>query len=180
MTELSQATDAVIAALLRYAVEPFLKVAGIALCLVILLQIFGREMFDQPYRWTEEVSRMIFVWFSFVGAVYALAKGQHLGMSLILDVAPRPVVRALEVAIGLCTITFGVIVCYGVIDVIEASGKQVTTVLRLPHWQIYIVFPIMGVGFILCGLSKILAVLSGRSLHGTIAGDDTVTAEGAK
>lgn len=172
MKKLSRRTDALIDAMLRYAVEPFLKIAGIVLCLVILLQIVGREMLDHPYRWTDEISRMVFVWFSFVGAVYALAKSQHLGMSLVLDAAPRPLARLLGILIGLSIVTFGVIVCYGASTVMEASGRQVTTVLRLPTWYIYLVFPIMGAGFVLCGLSQLLAVLSGRSVSSTAHGED--------
>ncbi|MCF3933268.1 TRAP transporter small permease [Acuticoccus sp. M5D2P5] len=170
MTELSRRTDALIAAILRYGIEPFLKIAGIALCLVILLQIGGREILDAPYRWTDEVSRMIFVWFSFIGAVYALAKGQHLGMTLILDNAPRPLARVLTILIGVSTILFGIVVCYGSSTVMEAAGRQVSTVLRLPMWYIYIVFPIMGVGFALCGLSQIFAALSDRFVHVTAHG----------
>lgn len=48
-------------AVFKYAVDPVIKITGIALLLDIMLQIFGRAFMAKPPAWTEELSRFLFL-----------------------------------------------------------------------------------------------------------------------
>jgi TRAP-type C4-dicarboxylate transport system permease small subunit len=65
----------------------------IALCLaVMVVLVFGnvvlRYGFDSSIAMSEEVSRWLFVWVTFLGAVVALYRHEHLGVDMVVDRLP--------------------------------------------------------------------------------------------
>jgi TRAP-type transport system small permease protein len=65
----------------------------IALCLaVMVVLVFGnvvlRYGFDSSISMSDEVSRWLFVWVTFLGAVVALQKHEHLGVDMVVDRLP--------------------------------------------------------------------------------------------
>jgi TRAP-type C4-dicarboxylate transport system permease small subunit len=66
----------------------------IGLCvmgLMIFSNVVLRYVFDDGIAITEEVSRFIFVWLTFIGAVVAMKEGLHLGMENLARNLSRPV-----------------------------------------------------------------------------------------
>lgn len=67
--------------------------ALIALCLALMVVlVFGnvvlRYGFDSGIEVSEEVSRWLFVWSTFLGAVVALYQHEHLGVDMLVDRLP--------------------------------------------------------------------------------------------
>lgn len=65
----------------------------IALCLaVMVVLVFGnvvlRYGFDSSIAMSDEISRWLFIWVTFLGAVIALHKNEHLGMDMVVDRLP--------------------------------------------------------------------------------------------
>lgn len=69
-----------------------LKVAIAALLLTMVLLVFGnvvlRYAFNTGITFSEELSRMCFVWLTFLGAVVAMREHGHLGMDSLLRRLP--------------------------------------------------------------------------------------------
>lgn len=66
----------------------------IGLCvmgLMIFSNVVLRYIFDDGIAITEEVSRFIFVWLTFIGSIVALREGLHLGMESLARNLPRPI-----------------------------------------------------------------------------------------
>src|SRR6187397_2349677 len=71
----------------------------IALFLAIMVVlVFGnvvmRYAFNSGITVSEEVSRWLFIWVTFLGALVALHQRAHLGVDLVLDRLPLPARRA--------------------------------------------------------------------------------------
>ena len=49
----------------------------IAMVAVVFLQVLNRYVFNNPLSWTEEVSRIIFIYMTFLGAYWALRQLTH-------------------------------------------------------------------------------------------------------
>jgi TRAP-type C4-dicarboxylate transport system permease small subunit len=65
----------------------------LALCLATMsVLIFGnvvlRYVFDSGITWSEEVSRFLFIWMTFLGAIVALKDNDHLGVDMLLQKLP--------------------------------------------------------------------------------------------
>ncbi|CAO3440902.1 TRAP transporter small permease [Azospirillum endophyticum] len=70
-----------------------LKVAIVACLAGMLVLVFGnvvlRYGFNSGITVSEELSRLLFVWMTFMGAVVALHKHGHLGMDTLVALLPR-------------------------------------------------------------------------------------------
>jgi TRAP-type C4-dicarboxylate transport system permease small subunit len=108
---------------------------ALALAVMVVL-IFGnvvlRYAFNSGIAWAEEVSRLMFVWLIFLGAILALRRHAHLGVELLQARLPRAVRRA-------CAIVSHLLMLYGLWLFLVGSWSQTvigtntySTVLRYP------------------------------------------------
>src|SRR3569833_3316251 len=70
---------------------------ALALAVMVVL-IFGnvvlRYAFNSGFAWAEELSRLMFVWLIFLGAILALRRHAHLGVEILQARLPRGARRA--------------------------------------------------------------------------------------
>lgn len=86
----------------------------VALMLVVNLQIFARYIFSHPFIWPEEVSRLILVWMTFIGAAALSRRGADLAVETFVDMAPAPLRRVLLILRDLAMIViFGIVATQG-------------------------------------------------------------------
>jgi TRAP-type C4-dicarboxylate transport system permease small subunit len=81
----------------------FLKVLAVALLVVMVTLVFAnvvlRYAFNSGITVSEELSRWLFVWLTFLGSIYALRERQHLGTDVLVSrLGPR--MRMLCLLIG--------------------------------------------------------------------------------
>lgn len=91
---------------------PLRLIVGIAFLTVVLLtlaQIFFRFVLDRPLIWSEELSRLLVVWITFIGAVVVCWDARHLNVDVVLTALPARIRTAIRwvnavLAIGFCAI----------------------------------------------------------------------------
>ncbi len=66
-----------------------LLVLGLAMTLLILLQVFFRFVIYVPFPWSEECARYLMIWMGMLGSVVALHQGRHIGVDYFMDKLPR-------------------------------------------------------------------------------------------
>lgn len=67
-----------------------------ATILVVTAQVASRYVFDSPFNWTEELSRLLFAWMIFVGAALAIREGTHIRVPVLVERLPARVRRYLS------------------------------------------------------------------------------------
>lgn len=65
--------------------------------LMVFANVVLRYAFNSGIAVTEEVSRFVFVWLTFLGAVVAMAEGLHLGVESLVKALPRPINIACQI-----------------------------------------------------------------------------------
>lgn len=65
--------------------------------LFLFLNIVLRYVFNSGIPWAEEMSRFLFVWITFLGAIIAFNENQHLGVSALIKRCPRALKKILYV-----------------------------------------------------------------------------------
>ena len=114
------------------------------LTMSVLLQVLIRFVFKYPLPWTEEVSRIAFVYSIFVGATIAVRDKAHLHVDVFLVRLPKGVARAITVLGTLLVAIFlGFVTWYGIIFV-RATGVQMTPVMQIPFRYLYLILPASG------------------------------------
>ncbi len=110
----------------------------------VFLQVLIRFVFKYPLPWTEEVSRIAFVYSIFVGATIALREKAHLNVDFVLVVLPPGVARAVKLVGTVLVGIFLVYMTWQGIAFVQATGVQVTPVMQVPFRYLYLIIPSSG------------------------------------
>jgi TRAP-type C4-dicarboxylate transport system permease small subunit len=126
-------------------------VAGLfgAAILVVTAQVLWRYAFNNSLVWTEEASRYLFVWMTFLGAALAVKEQSHIGVTAFVDSLPerlRSWLRVLELA--LTAALLGLLAVVG-FQWVGLNADTPTPALRLPlNYALYASLPVASlIGF---------------------------------
>lgn len=131
----------------------------IILCVVMFVvvgfNVFSRYVLNSSLGWADELARFIFIWVSFLGAVVAYQKNEHVGLDFVVNrvtsIKTRQVIRLvgelLVLLVLLCLVYYGWIVAM--------SATNVSPALYIPMWIVYIIVPFSGLLMVLINLGKL-------------------------
>jgi TRAP-type C4-dicarboxylate transport system permease small subunit len=116
--------------------------------LIMLLQVIMRYVFNNSLSWPEELSRILFVWFTFIGLSYSTAKKTHVKIDLLVNIFPAGLKNVILLLVDLLILGFFVVIG---VKGITALGKlvasgQATAALGIP---IQYIMSALEVGIIL-------------------------------
>lgn len=114
------------------------------LTISVFLQVLIRFVFKFPIPWTEEVSRIAFVYIIFLGATIAVREKTHINVDVLLVALPPGVARCVR-GVGTALVAgFLVFMVWQGILFVLATGVQVTPVMQLPFRHLYLIIPFSG------------------------------------
>lgn len=126
---------------INQSIAAFGITAGVA---VSFTNVIARYLFDASLTWASELSIFLFLWSVFFGAAYCFKKDAHIAVTIVLDIVPTPIAKAMLVISHVITLIYlAAVSFYGykylqlVIDLEERSVD-----LDMPMWIIYLVIPI--------------------------------------
>lgn len=129
---------------------------ALALAVMVVL-VFGnvvlRYVFNSGIAWAEEISRLMFVWLIFLGAILALRRHAHLGVELVQAKLPPWARRG-------CAIISHLLMLYGLWLFLYGSWTQ--TLIGLDTYSTVLRFPMafMASAGLLCAGTMMLIVLA--------------------
>lgn len=106
--------------------------------LLIFFQVIFRYALSMPLAWTEELSRFLFIWMTFIAGYLGVRKGSHIGVEALQNALPRipgAILRFLANAIS--ALFFGII-AYSTIVFWPKLMIQVSPTLGLPMSFVYL------------------------------------------
>ncbi|MFZ3128331.1 MAG: TRAP transporter small permease [Rhodoferax sp.] len=129
-------------------VEKVLLVAGVAISLILFVQVLARYL-GESLSWSEEVGRYLLVATTFLGATVAYKRAHFIGLAgfgarfgLLVE---QIIVRGLQVLTLGC---FGLITWFGTIYTVNA-WEQTSTAVQMPMSLPIAVVPLSGLIFLL-------------------------------
>lgn len=124
--------------------EWLLVVLMTALALIVFLQVVFR-IFSGSLPWSEELSRFITIWASFLGASYGFRYGAHIGVEAFKAWLPFRVRRTIDLLADLAVIIIAVLMMYygySIIVNVHLKFGQVSPAMRIPMWIAYLAIPV--------------------------------------
>ncbi len=149
-------TDKGIGAVLR----PVLFFLMAALIVAISLQV-GSRLFFRALGWTEEVSRFLVIWITFLGAALAWHQHRHIAVGALVDALPVGYARLVRIAACVVVIGFMVALVKVGLDYMGTQGRQRSAALRLSMGRVYTVIPLSAALMAWFALSDLLRLLVG-------------------
>lgn len=146
------------------AYKTVLIVLMIAMFVTVAYNVFMRFVINQSVGWADELSRFIFIWISFLGAVLAYKNDEHVGLGFVVDKVRSPQIRRI---IGLLqhTLILGLLILLTYFGVTASrTVMNVSPALRIPMAWVYLVVPFCGLLMCLLAISKIASLLRGGDI----------------
>ena len=114
---------------------PLRVIVGVAFGTIVVLtiaQVFFRFVLDSPLIWSEELSRLLLVWVTFLGAAVIAWDGRHLSVDVLFLRMPagvRTVVRWINLVIA---VAFVAVLAWFSIALVQIDHMTELGALKLP------------------------------------------------
>jgi TRAP-type C4-dicarboxylate transport system permease small subunit len=118
-----------------------------AMATLVFLNVVMRYVFNNSIAWTEEISRYLMIWTTYLGAGLALREGRHVAIEFFQDLLPSPLRRAVRVFVATLMLVFMALLVYWGFVYAQEAWSQYTAVTNLPQGAFYLAIPIGAIIF---------------------------------
>ena len=141
--------------LIAWAAKVFIGALVGAIVVITLASVWWRYVLNAPLAWPEQVSRILFVWITFVGAAVLYRERLHVAIDMFMAPLPRATRRAVGWAIELLILAFNfVLLLYGLKLSVDTLG-QTFGALDISPASFYFAAPVAAGMMILYFLERI-------------------------
>jgi len=135
-----------------------------AMCVMVFGNVVLRHFFDSGINISEELSRFLFIWLTFLGATVAMRHGEHLGV----DVVVRRLPARLQVPVALLAHALVVACCavflWGLLRQHAINAANTGLVTGIPLAAVYSVAYLCAASIVVMALARMVAcVRRGRA-----------------
>ncbi len=111
---------------------------------VLVIQIFSRQFLDLPLKWSEELSRFLFVYAGYFGVSASIKENGHVFIDFFIKKFPRKIQSAVNVLIQILSLI--VLVAMFVIGIQMTVRKIPVKIvsLNLSYAYMYVALPVIG------------------------------------
>ncbi len=146
------ALTAALRAVVTWAVILFYGYMAVA----VLIQVLGRYVFNYSIGWAAETATFAQIWMVLLGAGIAMRRNLHVGVDVLAQRLPVPVLRLLTLLIGAICLWFLWRAVVGSFGLIRIGQIQTSPALGIPMWLPYLSLPI---GLAYFALELVLALV---------------------
>ncbi|MGP5260221.1 TRAP transporter small permease [Brachybacterium paraconglomeratum] len=145
----------------------------VVLVLVVIWQVFTRQVLQAPSGWTTTVSQYLFIWLVLFSVAMVFGERGHVAVDFFARLMPRPAQRVTSVLVELSVLAFALLgLVWGGIRGLSISFDQAIPGLPVTVGQMYLALPIAGVLIALFALEDLVRAARGDDM---LAGDDAQT-----
>jgi TRAP-type C4-dicarboxylate transport system permease small subunit len=143
--------------------EWLLAVALLAMLAMVFGNVLLRYGFDSGITVSEEVSRVLFVWVTFLGAVAVMRRGGHLGFDLLVRTLPPTGRRICRVVSAVLMLACCLVFLHGAWTQTAMNMANAAPVSGLPLGYAYAAAVVGAAGMGLLVLADLVAALRGQA-----------------
>ena len=125
--------------------EEIILVTALAVMLAITFgNVLSRKLLHLSWAFAEELTIILFIFSSLVGAATAAKRGSHIGLTILYDVCPPKFRKIFFVVLLLASLFFSVVLVYYGIDMVisEYESGMTTPALGWPEWIFGLSIPV--------------------------------------
>lgn len=115
------------------------------LVLLVVWQVFVRQVLNSGNPWTEIAARTVFIWQGLIGAAYVIGEKDDVAIDFLVRRFPEKAVKAVEIVAHLIVAAFAAwIMVWGGGKIVASSWTDIVQLLPVSQGQLYLVLPIAG------------------------------------
>ena len=144
-----------ISELVNKGVEYLLFGMGFGMSILVAVQVFSRYVLNHSLFWSEELSRFLLVWITFLGASVVYYRGANASVDFLYLRLGKIGRRNLDLIVNIVSlIFFTVMMIYGW-QFAHFVRTQVSAALYLPKWIPHSIIPISGAILVIHSLNNL-------------------------
>lgn len=124
--------------------ETFALLSLLSMILIVTMQVLTRKLLNFVFFWSEEITLLLLVWFSFMGMAVGFREELHLGIDSFTDHLPKAFNKVLDKVIDLATVAFGGYFIFYGWDFTVMMHESTLAATKLPNSALYVVMPVTG------------------------------------
>ncbi|MDR1936791.1 MAG: TRAP transporter small permease [Candidatus Accumulibacter sp.] len=138
------------------AMKVFVAAQLMLMTVFIFYQIIMRYVFNDAPEWSEEISRYLFIWSSFIAAGMGVREHIHIGIDAVVNLLPTPLRRATQYLVALIILALGVFLTWYGWKVVGITYTQMSPAAGVPIGLVYAAAPCMGMLMVLFSILNIV------------------------
>lgn len=135
------------------------------LALMVIL-VFGnvvlRYGFNSGITFSEEVSRFLFIWVVFLGAVLTLRDNAHLGVHMVTKALPLVGKKICKFISDVTTLACCVLITHGGWNLVRLEIKNVAPISEIPLGAVFTALLVCSIGMGIILINSIYRLLTGQ------------------
>ncbi|TXK81474.1 TRAP transporter small permease [Paenibacillus sp. N3.4] len=125
--------------------ENFAQASLLTMILIVTVQVITRKLFNYVFHWSEEITMVLLIWFSFMGIAIGFREKLHLAIDSFTVKLPKSVNNVIDKLVSIGSIAFGIyLIKYGW-DFAVLMNSSTLPATKLPNSVFYAVMPLTGV-----------------------------------
>lgn len=117
---------------LFWPIRFIVTLAFITVVVLTLAQIFFRFALNSPLIWSEELSRLLIVWITFIGAAVVCWDGRHLNIDVLFTALPHVAKSIVRIVNAVLSIALLIILISPTMRLVEIENFAELGALELP------------------------------------------------
>lgn len=150
-----------ISSTIHKACQYFLAFDLLVVTFVLTVNVILRYLFSSGWAWSEELTRYLIAWATFVGAACCVTEGSDITIDSIISLLSKGGRRILELITYVLSIGFLCLFIYTSIlmTVRSFQNGQMATSMKLPIWIVYLSMPVGGTLTVVRMVEKMVALI---------------------
>ncbi|MBA7533034.1 hypothetical protein ES705_25269 [subsurface metagenome] len=128
----------------RKLVKIFITIMFALLVLVVFMQVVARFVFNDPFRWSEELARYLQVWMIILTSSICIREGTHLAVDYATHILPFVCRKLLKLLVLLLMMSYLIVVIVYGARIVSVITRQVSPAMQIPIYIVYLAVPIGG------------------------------------
>ncbi|MCR2807708.1 TRAP transporter small permease [Paenibacillus soyae] len=121
-------------------------VSGLAvMTLIVTMQVLTRKLMDFVFIWSEEITLLLLIWFSFLGIAIGFRDKLHIAMDAVAKRLPGWARRGLDILIPLSNFLFGAFLIVNGWDFTVLMSANTMAATGWSSSVMYVIMPITGI-----------------------------------
>lgn len=146
---------------LKHALDSTLRWTCVTLFAILVLlvvwQVFIRQVLHSGNAWTEVVARIVFIWQALFGAAYVIGEKDDVAIDFLVRKFPAAVTKAVAMAAHAVVAFFaGWIMVYGGQKIVASTWDDRVQLLPVSQGVLYLALPVAGALIVIYSLIHIV------------------------
>ncbi|MFP5404942.1 MAG: TRAP transporter small permease [Gammaproteobacteria bacterium] len=146
------------------ALEIIIVACLAVMSVLVFANVVLRYAFDSGIAWSEELSRLVFVWLIFLGAILASKEHVHIGFDTLVKRLPERGRKTLILISGVVMLACCVFLVVGGWQQTVINLQNQYPVLGISYAWLYAVAIVFGIGTAIAIVANLRSVLTRRAL----------------